>query len=125
MNVEILNKTYEVVEEIKNHPSYQFLIDSKKKMIEDKELQELIATFKKWNQKYEEVRKYGEYHPDLHRVQLQFSKAKEELFIHPMVLEYKKHEKVIEHILNQLSKDISKAVSAKIKYKNEIGLFKK
>lgn len=125
MKTEIMMKTYELVDEIKDSKSYQELLLLKEKLNQDEHVISLVEQYKKSYDKYVEVKKYGKYHPDLKKVQNEYSKNKELLYTHPLVMSYKKYEKEIEKMLNDISREIANAVSKKIKYKNEIGLMKK
>ena len=86
---------------------------------------ELVRIFQKLNVKYEEANKYGKYHPDLKRIQQEFSQAKIALYTHDVVKEYKTLEKELQRELNLLSTEIAEAVSSKIKHPNELGLVNK
>ena len=89
------------------------------------ELKALIENFNKVKIKYEEVQKYGKFHPDLKQVQLLMQDSKEALYTHELIIEYKKLEKVIQGVLDEVSASIAKAVSEHIKHPNEIGLIPK
>lgn len=125
MKTEIMMKTYEVVDEIKSTKAYQELLVLSQKINNNSNLLHLIDEHKKWQKKYEDVKKYGKYHPDLKKVSYEFSLAKETLYTDPLFVEYKKREKEVEKMLNSLSATLAQAVSEKIRYKNEIGLIKK
>lgn len=125
MNSKIFEITYDLVDEIRSEKSYKRLIELRNLIDRDVELQELIEEFNKIKIKYEEVAKYGKYHPDLKKVQLELSKVKETLYSNDIIKEYKKLEKDMQKILDNISSEIAKSVSSKIKHPNEIGLIKK
>ena len=125
MKQEIIEKTYELVDEIKKQTSYQKLIELKNIIEKNKEIIELINTFEKLNIKYTEVVKYGKYHPDLKRTQQEFSEAKIALYTNPLVKEYKALEKELQKELDLISSEIATSVSKKIKHPNELGLINK
>jgi len=101
------------------------LLELKHYIDNDEEIVNLIEKFNKVKIKYDEVQKYGKYHPDLKKVQLSLVEVKEELYTNKIVVEYKKLEKVIQDELDEVSKRIAKAVSDNIKHPNEIGLIPK
>lgn len=125
MKQEIIEKTYELVDEIKSQDSYKKILKLKKEIDTNLEIIELVNNFQRLNKKYEEVSKYSKYHPDLKRVQQDFSKAKIALYTNDVVKEYKELEKKLQKNLNHISTEISVAVSAKIKHPNELGLINK
>lgn len=125
MKQEVIEKTYELIEQIKDTPKYKRLMELKRIIDTDSNVQELIQSFQKWNKKYEEVSKYGKYHPDLRKVQLSFRDAKEKLYTNEVVEEYKSLENDLQKELDHISASIAQAISKKIKHPNEIGLINK
>lgn len=111
--IEVINKTYEYVDALKNTKEYQQLLMLKKEI--DYGLKDLIKNFKDAEQKYREALKFGKYHPDLAKYQVEFSKAKEILFSNELVQEYKKLEGIIQANLNELVQEIKKNISKKFK----------
>lgn len=125
MENKILEKTYDLVNEIKDTKEYKRLIELDKMIKTDSELITLIESFNKVKMKYDEVTKYGKYHPDLKRVQLELSKKKEEVYTNVIIKEYKQLEKDLQKRLDHISSEIATSVSSKIKHPNEIGLINK
>ncbi len=125
MKQETLNITYDLVDEIKSQNNYKRLLVLKEEIDENSEIQDMIFNFNKMNEKYEEVIKYGKYHPDLAKVQKEFSKTKELLYTNPVIKEYKTIEKEIQTQLDVISKEIALAISKKVRYPNEVGLINK
>lgn len=125
MEQKLLESVYEFVDEIKSSDSYKRLLILKQTMEEDQELHLLLTAFQKVKVNYDEVSKYGKYHPDLKRVRKELSDVKQQVFTHPVIVEYKVLEKEIQSILNNASKEIADAVSGKIKHPNELGLIPK
>jgi cell fate (sporulation/competence/biofilm development) regulator YlbF (YheA/YmcA/DUF963 family) len=125
MKQNAIEKTYELVDEIKAMDSYQRLIELKRMIDQDELILSLISSFQKEHQRFEETSKYGKYHPDLKEVQRSFQQAKQELYTHPVVQEYKQLEKELQQVLHHVSKEIATAISSKIKHPNEFGLINK
>ena len=125
MKEKILNAVYDLVDEIKGKKEYIRLLKLKKLMNSDETIIKLITDFNKAKNKYSEVSKYGKYHPDLKEVRITLAKTKEELFTNEIVGEYKKIEKEIQNLLDDVSRKIAKCISPKIKHPNEIGLINK
>lgn len=121
----VLNKVYDLVDEIKSKEEYIRLLELKKIMENDSFIVDLINKFNKCKVKFEEVSKYGKHHPDLKKVKLELSNIKFEVFTNEIISEYKKLEKQIQKILDDVSRQIAQSVSLKIKYPNEMGLINK
>lgn len=91
-----------------------------KELMEIKEListtiPELVSKFTKAKEKYEEVQKYGTYHPDYRNSKLELVKAKETLYTNSLVKRYKELERIIQEKLNVAANEIVKAISTNIK----------
>jgi len=125
MKQEIIESVYELVDEIKSKEAYKRLLELRKVVDNDSEISVLIEQFQHWNTTYDELKKYGKYHPDLKRVQQSFTTAKIALYEHPIVAEYKRLENELQQELNRISASIASSVTTKIKHPNEIGLMQK
>ena len=121
----VLNTVYDLVDEIKSKEEYIRLLELKKFLENDPFIINLLNEFNKCKIKFEEVSKYGKYHPDLKQVQIELAKIKTEVFTNEIISEYKLLEKHIQKILDDISRQIAQSVSPKIKYPNEMGLINK
>lgn len=125
MDSVLILKTYEVVDEIKQSKTYQRLIELNQIINSNQEIILLLQSFDSIKEKYQETSKYGKYHPDLKKVQLELASKKEEVYSHPIIIEFKQLEKDLQKTLDHISSEIAQAVSPKIKHPNEIGLIQK
>ena len=125
MKEKVINAVYELVDEIKDSKAYIRLLELKKIMDTDSVIIKLITDFNEDKIKYNEVSKYGKYHPDLKAVRIALSKSKEALFANEVISEYKELEKEIQKTLDSISRKIARSVSPKVKHPNEIGLINK
>lgn len=85
------------------------------KMQNDREAQQKIGRFASLKGLYEEVQRFGKYHPDYKRVNLEIREVKREMDLHPTIVEFKKAETEIQSILDEISMKIGHAVSQHIK----------
>ncbi|MEH7093206.1 YlbF family regulator [Neobacillus vireti] len=85
------------------------------KMQNNKETQRKINRFASLKELYEEVQRFGKYHPDYKRVMLQIREAKREMDLDPLVAEFKLAENDLQTLLDEISKSIGGAVSEHIK----------
>ena len=121
----VINRVYDLVDEIKSKEEYKRLLELKKILDNDPLIKNLLDEFNKCKIKFEEVSKYGKYHPDLKKVQLELAEIKAEVFTNEIISEYKLLEKRIQKILDDVSRQIAQSVSPKIKFPNEMGLINK
>ncbi|ALA69294.1 regulator [Geobacillus stearothermophilus 10] len=82
---------------------------------QDRRTQQLIARFVKLKERYEEVQRFGKYHPDYRDVMKEVREAKRELDLHETVAAFKEAEKAMQELLDEISVLIGKAVSEHVK----------
>ncbi|WP_230499764.1 YlbF family regulator [Sutcliffiella rhizosphaerae] len=77
--------------------------------------QELIRSFEKMKEKYEEVQRFGKYHPDYRKVTLETRELKRKLDLHDTIHAFKEAEDTIQKVLDEISVLIGKSVSENVK----------
>jgi len=82
---------------------------------QDRAAQDIIARFAKAKERYEEVQRFGKYHPDYYQVMKEVREAKRELDFHETIAAFKKAENAVQELLDEISVLIGKAVSEQIK----------
>jgi cell fate (sporulation/competence/biofilm development) regulator YlbF (YheA/YmcA/DUF963 family) len=82
---------------------------------QDRAAQDIIARFTKAKERYEEVQRFGKYHPDYHAVMKEVREIKRELDFHETIAAFKKAENAMQQLLDEISVLIGKAVSDQIK----------
>ncbi|MFP7296012.1 YlbF family regulator [Neobacillus niacini] len=85
------------------------------KMQTNKETQEKINRFVNLKDLYEEVQRFGKYHPDYKRVMSQIREYKREMDLDPHVAEFKLAENDLQGLLDEISMQVGGAVSKHIK----------
>jgi cell fate (sporulation/competence/biofilm development) regulator YlbF (YheA/YmcA/DUF963 family) len=85
------------------------------KMQNNRETQRKINRFASLKELYEEVQRFGKYHPDYKRVMLQIREAKRDMDLDPLVADFKLAENDLQTLLDEISKSIGGAVSEHIK----------
>ncbi|MFJ7728908.1 YlbF family regulator [Neobacillus sp. NPDC097160] len=85
------------------------------KMQNNKETKRKINQFVSLKELYEEVQRFGKYHPDYKRVMMQIREYKREMDLDPFVAEFKLAENDLQSLLDQISMLIGSAVSKHIK----------
>lgn len=81
----------------------------------DRTAQELIARFVKMKERYEEVQRFGKYHPDYDTVSKEIRKIKRQLDFHESVAAFKKAERDLQSLLDEISVLLGKTVSEQVK----------
>jgi len=122
MDSKLVGLTYDACDAFKERAEYKRLLELRKEMDEDKDVVELISVFLKTKKRYEEAKKYGQYHPDLSRYQKEFQQKKVALMEHKLVKEYKNIEKSLQRYLDQFSIDLANIVSKNVKHPKEMNI---
>lgn len=85
------------------------------KMQNNKRTQEKIRRFTDLKELYDEVQRFGKYHPDYKKVMSQIREYKREMDLDPLVAEFKLAENDLQTLLDEISMLIGGAVSKHIK----------
>ena len=70
-----------------------------KRLQEDEEAGRIIASFTKIKEQYEDVQRFGKYHPDYKEISKKMRDIKRELDLHDTVADFKKAETELQSIL--------------------------
>jgi|SRR5690554_4238842 len=107
----IINKTYDLADEIKNSELYQEMkkLDKIIKTKYKNELQEYQKTFLLFDEVFSTG---GVYHPDFKEVSSKYKTAKETLFIKEEVRKYFACEQKLNEVLKEISDEIKNTVSS-------------
>lgn len=85
------------------------------KLKNSEESQRKIRDFSKLKEQYEDVQRFGKYHPDYKKIMIQVREAKRELDLDPLVAEFKLAENDLQNLLDEISVYLGGAVSKQIK----------
>lgn len=80
----------------------------------DEEAQELILEFQKCKEDYEEVERFGRYHPDYKQIMKNIRRTKRMMDMHESVARFKVAERNLQRFLDEISEYIAKSVSDQI-----------
>lgn len=100
MNINIIEKTYSLAEEIKNLDIYKE-VKELNSLIE-KELKNELEAFVIAKEKYYEALKYGEYHPSLEKYSKDLVEKKTILYSKEIVRKYNKKYNELQKIVNEI-----------------------
>ena len=79
------------------------------------ELQTLIQQFTAMKERYEEVQRFGKYHPDYTTVSMKMRELKRSVDLHDKVAAFKRAETALQKLLDEVSVAIGSEVSSSIK----------
>lgn len=81
----------------------------------DQKVQQLTSDFAKIKDQYEDVQRFGKYHPEYREISKKMRDAKRELDLNDAVAAFKKAETELQTVLDEISIEIGQAVSKHVK----------
>lgn len=112
---DIITEAFGLVEMILSSNIYQEYTEALTIVQRDINAQEMLWEFNKRKADYEEVQRFGKYHPDFNQVSKEVRALKRKLDLCDPIANFKKAEKQLEELLNEISVIIAHAVSESIK----------
>ncbi|WP_100011068.1 YlbF family regulator [Lentibacillus sediminis] len=88
---------------------------SKKVLTEDQHAQKLIRAFTDIKSHYEDVQRFGRYHPDYNQIMKQVRAAKREMDMNEKVASFKIAERNLQNLLDEISQYVAESTSEQIK----------
>ena len=113
--VTILDETDSLSSMILSSEQAQNLRDAYHNVYSDQLLVQKIATFTKMKEQYEDVQRFGKYHPDYHTIMKEIRKQKRELDLDDRVAKLKLAENDYQDLLDEISLIVGKSVSETVK----------
>lgn len=89
--------------------------DCYKRLREDEEAGRIIRSFMSVKEQYEDVQRFGKYHPDYREISRKMREMKRELDLNDKVAEFKKAETKLQSLLDEISIELGTAVSEHVK----------
>ncbi|MCR6615377.1 YlbF family regulator [Bacillus sp. 4A_MP3] len=89
--------------------------DCYKRLREDEEAGRIIRSFMSVKEQYEDVQRFGKYHPDYREISRKMREMKRELDLNDKVAEFKKAETELQLLLDEISIELGTAVSEHVK----------
>ncbi|PAD06312.1 YlbF family regulator [Bacillus velezensis] len=89
--------------------------DCYKRLREDEEAGRIIRSFMSVKEQYEDVQRFGKYHPDYREISRKMREMKRELDLNDKVSEFKKAETELQSLLDEISIELGTAVSEHVK----------
>lgn len=114
-HTDIISNSLTLAEMVLQSEQFKQYEIAKSALRRDIEAEEMIWKFNKRKDEFEEVQRFGKYHPDYSRVSKEVRELKRELDLYEPIALFKKAEKELEDLLNEVSLIIAHAVSENIK----------
>ncbi len=113
--VDILDKSEALGQMILESEVMQNFYKAKDTMDKDIEAQKLITRFTEIKESYDEVERFGRYHPDYSKIMKEIRVAKREVDMHETIAAYKMAETNLQKLLDEISQLVAFSVSDKVK----------
>lgn len=113
--IKILDHANQLGEMILQSDVFEDYYISLNKLRNSKESQRKIQAFLKGKEKYEEVQRFGKYHPDYFTIMKEVRELKREMDLDDFVAQFKRAETDVQSLLDEISLIIGKSVSEHVK----------
>lgn len=113
--VEILDRSELLGEMIIQSDVTEEYIKAKTALHNDQEAQQLIKDFTAMKSHYEDVQRFGKYHPDYSKIMKDVRATKRKMDMHEKVAAFKMAERNLQRLLDEISKYVASSVSEQIK----------
>lgn len=113
--VSILDGSEKIGQMINSSDTMKAYVDAKKNLANDEEAQKLIAQFNHKKDEYEEVQRFGRYHPDYSKIMKEIRQTKRDMDMNEKVATFKIAERNIQSLLDEVSTLIAHSVSEQVK----------
>lgn len=117
--VDMIDKSEQLGVMIQNSEVMEEYHIAKNEMESDQEAQELIRVFTAIKEQYEDVQRFGRYHPDYSQIMKDIRASKREMDMNEKVSSYKIAERNLQGFLEEISEIIALSVSDNIKVPKE------
>ncbi|HIV74146.1 MAG TPA: YlbF family regulator [Candidatus Pseudogracilibacillus intestinigallinarum] len=121
-HVQILDQTDHLIDMIKQSDVMGEYECALKQLEENEEAQSLIRSFKHIKEHYEDVQRFGRYHPDYQEIMKNVRSSKRKMDMNEYVAKFKLAERNLQTFLDDISESIARSVSDKIIVPKENGL---
>lgn len=112
---ELIMHSHELSMMINRSREVEDYLAAKRNMEADEEAQRLLAIFAKKKELFEDVQRFGKYHPDYDKISTEVRQLKRSIEMLDSVQTFKRAEDKLDTLLYQVSRTIADAVSETIK----------
>lgn len=112
--IELLDEAEQLTDMILQSEAYNAYKEAHYHLIHDQEAQELIQAFVHIKATYEEVQRFGRYHPDYNQIMREVRAKKRQMDLNEKVASFKVAERELQRLLDDISELIAHSVSEHI-----------
>lgn len=113
--VDVIDKSEQIGKMVQNSEVMKEYHQAKLEMEQDQETQELISIFTSIKEQYEDVQRFGRYHPDYSRIMKEIRSSKRDMDMNEKVASFKIAERNLQGFLEEISELLALSVSNNIK----------
>ncbi|MEW9672813.1 YlbF family regulator [Ammoniphilus sp. 3BR4] len=121
--VEVLGSAQDIADMIMASEEMKMYLAAKQALAQDQEAQHKLAAFQRLKEDYEEVERFGKYHPDYERVNRQVREMRRELKAIGSIEAFKKAESRLDDLLYHVCRTVADGVSESIKVPSDNPLY--
>ncbi|WP_147802509.1 YlbF family regulator [Alkalicoccus halolimnae] len=114
-DLSLVHEAQDLSDLITSSQVFQSYIHVKRRVQDDRECQQKLLYFQELKEKYEEVQRFGKYHPDFRSITAEVREYKRQLDTDPLLAEFKQTEKELHELLSEISLLLANQVSPNIK----------
>ncbi|AIF43865.1 YlbF family regulator [Virgibacillus sp. SK37] len=117
--VDILDKSEQLGSMVMESDIMEAYTISQNALHKDKEAQRLIKDFQDIKEQYDDVQRFGRYHPDYNEIMKKVRAAKREMDMNDKVAAFKIAERNLQKLLDEISRYVAQSVSEQVKAPQE------
>ncbi|MFC4735491.1 YlbF family regulator [Bacillus daqingensis] len=114
-DISLVEEAQDLSEMITQSELFNQYTEAKLAVQSNRELQRQIMSFQELKDKYEDVQRFGKYHPDFRTITKEVREYKRKLDMHPDIAAFKEAETALHELLSEISLLIAGQVSVNIK----------
>ncbi|ATF12838.1 YlbF family regulator [Brevibacillus sp. HB1.2] len=112
---QLIMESHELSTMINHSREVSDYLEAKRQMEADEEVQRLLVVFEAKKEQYEDVQRFGKYHPDYNHISKEVRELKRNIELRDSVQAFKRAEDALDELLYQVSRTIAHSVSETIK----------
>ncbi|MGM8214356.1 YlbF family regulator [Bacillaceae bacterium W0354] len=113
--VDILEQAEKLGQMIMESDDFEIYKKNKQLMYEDEKTKQLLQEFSQMKEHYEDVQRFGRYHPDYSKIMKEIRTLKRDIDMHDPVAIFKQSETKFQALLDDVSEIIAHSISPNIK----------
>lgn len=113
--IEVLEHAEKLGKMITESEDFDIYSKRKAELYKDSEAKKLMDDFSKMKEHYDDVQRFGRYHPDYSKIMKEIREQKRDLDMHDTVAIYKQSETQLQGLLDDVSEIVAHSISHNIK----------